>query len=77
MKTTSRTSQLLTCRHGGGDILQDREEHAIAQASLPWPGASLRRQVEDGIGLEQSGDQQLHQAAHLGLDPRTWTKYTW
>ena len=67
---------MFTCRRGGGNILQDREQQATAQSSLSRPGASLWGQVEDSIGLEQSGDQQLHQAAHLSLDPRTWTKYT-
>lgn len=69
----STASQLFTCRWGGGDILQDREQQATAQGSLSRPGASLWGQVEDSIGLEQSGDQQLHQAANLSLDPRTWT----
>lgn len=71
---TFSTSQLFTCRCGGCNILQGREEHATAQGSLPGPRGSLWGQVEDSVGLEQSSDQQLHHTTHLCLDPRTWTR---
>lgn len=66
-----RAASPFTCRGDGSDILQDSEEHAAAQSFVPWPEAALWGQVEDSVGLKQSGDQKLHQAAHLGLDPST------
>lgn len=62
----------LTCGSAGGYILQGGEEHATAEGALCWPGSPFSRHVEDGVGLEERGDQQLHQAAHLGLDPCAW-----
>lgn len=59
----------LTCGRAGGYVLQGGEEHATAEGALCWPGSPLSGHVEDGVGLEERGDQQLHQAAHLGLDP--------
>lgn len=67
---------VFTCWTAGGNIVQDREEHAAAQSCISRSGASFWRQVEDSVCLEQSGDQQFHQAAHLSLDPCTFMKTT-
>lgn len=73
VRKSLKWSWLFTCRCGRGDILQDRKEHTIAEATFRWPGASFPGQVENSVGLEKSGDQQLYHTTHLSLDPGTWT----